>query len=96
MNCDAIHCFDRASVLFAIYPEGSNGPRVVAQISEDALRDIFGAHGGADSLVEACCDHFEQIGETAMQRYRREPGKPVVLENADFALGFLLEADGVN
>ena len=46
MNCDAIYCFDRASVLFAIYPEGRAGPRVVAQISEDALRDIFDAHGG--------------------------------------------------
>ena len=28
MTSDAIYCFDRASVLFAIYPEGSPEPRV--------------------------------------------------------------------
>ena len=96
MNCDAIYCFDRASVLFAIYPQGSAGPRVVAQISEEALRDIFGAHGGAESLVEACCDHFEKIRETALQHYRRDPGRPVALDLRAFELESLLEADVVS
>jgi hypothetical protein len=96
MECDAIYCFDRASVLLAIYPEGSDGPRVVAQISEDALRDLFGARGGADSLVQACCDHFDSIGEVALEHYRHDPCKPVILETSDFALATLLAHDAVN
>jgi len=85
MVCDAIHCFDRGSVLFALHPRGSDGPRVVAEISEDALRDFFGACGGAESLVEACVGHLDQIEAAALRRYRSAPSKPVVLGNCDFA-----------
>jgi len=84
MAFDAIYCFDRASVLFAIYPNGPEGPRVVAEISEDALRDIFGARGGGSSLVEACRNHFDLIEEAALQRCRHAPGKPVTLKTRDF------------
>jgi hypothetical protein len=86
MVSDAIHCFDRGSVLFALYPHGPDGPRVVAEISEDALRDIFGACAGAESLVEACVGHLDQIQAAALRRYRSAPSRPVVLGNGDFAL----------
>lgn len=87
MECDAIYCFDRASVLFAIYPDGRNGPRVIAEISEDALRDLFGATGGGDSLVEACKEHFDAIEPMALCHHRREPTRPVVLSIDDFSSG---------
>ena len=86
MDSDAIYCFDRARVLFAIYPEGGKGGRIVAEISEDALRDVFGAHGGGDSLVEACRSHFDLIEEAALRHYRRNPKQPVLLATADFTL----------
>lgn len=96
MDCDAIYCFDRASVLFAIYPDGPQGPRVVAEISEDALRDVFGAQGGGDSLVEACRSQFDLIEQMALQHYRHDPVRPVMLENRDFSFppGFAAESGG--
>lgn len=96
MTSDASYCFDLASVLFAIYPKGSAGPRIVAEISEDALRDVFGAQGGGDSLVAACCEHFDQIKAAALDHYRRGPEKPVVLETGDFAFPSSLAADSAN
>jgi hypothetical protein len=96
MTSDAIYCFDRASVLFAIHPEGSSAPRVVAEITEDALRDIFGAQGGGDSLVEACRAHADQIEDAAMRHYRRDPEKPVMLQTADFELPWSLATDSVS
>ena len=86
MDSDAIYCFDRASVLFAIYPEGGKGPRIVAEISEDALRDVFRAHGGGDSLVEACQSHCDVIERAAIRHYRQNPKAPVLLATRDFAL----------
>jgi len=34
MTCEAIFCFDTATVRFAIYPDGFEGPRIVAQIAK--------------------------------------------------------------
>lgn len=95
MSSDAIYCFDRACVLFAIYPEGRTGLRVVAEISEDALRDVFGAHGGGDSLVDACRSHFDAIEAAALRHYREDPVKPVMLEVGDFAFPAFPAIDAV-
>ena len=96
MTSDAIYSFDRANFLFAIYPKGSAGPRILAEISEDALRDIFGAQGGGDSLVAACLEHFDQIEEAALHHYQHDPKKPVMLETSDFAFPSSFAADSVN
>ena len=88
MKCDAIYWFDRASVLFAFYPKGGDGPRIVGEIAEDALRDFFGAEGGGDSLVEACIDHFDLIEEAALEHYRHDPRKPVTLTVSGFESSF--------
>jgi hypothetical protein len=85
MTSDAIYCFDRGSVRFAIYPQGRDGPRVVAEISEDALRDVFGARGGGDSLVEACVENFERIEKVALQHHRAHGAEPMMLEISDFS-----------
>ena len=67
MSCEAIYCSDRATVRFAIYPDGFDGPRILAEISEDALRDLFGAHAGSDSLLQACQLHFGLIEAVALE-----------------------------
>ena len=85
MTSQAIYCFDRAVVQFAFYPKGSADPRVLAEICEDALRDIFGAREGGESLVQAARDNFDLIEATALQRYRDEPSKPIELQISDFA-----------
>lgn len=85
MTSEAIYCFDRAVVRFAIYPEGPKGRRILAEISEDALRDIFGACEGGESLVQAAQDNFDLIEATALLRHRDDPSKPIALEIADFA-----------
>lgn len=86
MKCEAIHCFDRGTVRFAIYPEGLDGPRILAEISEDALRDLFGAKGGPKSLLDACQTHFDLIEQVAVERHRRRPAMPIQLEASDFSL----------
>lgn len=85
-NCEAIHCFDMGTVRFAIYPDGFDGPRILAEISEDALRDRFGACGGGDSLVQACQAHFDLIEARALARHRSDPSRAVELNTNDFAL----------
>lgn len=89
MSPDATYCFDRAIVLLAIYPDGTSGPRVVAQITEDALRDVFGAQDGAEGLVQACLDHIEAIEKVAKEHYLRKPTSPVELSTNDFSLSAL-------
>ena len=81
---EAIYCFDTATVRFAIYPEGTEGDRVVAEISEDPLRDLFGATGGGDTLVAAYKTHAATIDARALERYQEAPCHPVLLETRDF------------
>ncbi|MGO4396351.1 hypothetical protein AB4Z46_33895 [Variovorax sp. M-6] len=86
MICEAIHCIDTASVRFAIYPDGLDGPRILAEVSEGALRDVFGACGRGDSLLQACGTHFDVIEGVALIHHRVDPLKPVKLETRDFVL----------
>lgn len=83
---EAIFCFDTATVRFAIYPRGRQGPRIVAQIGEDPLRDLFGARGGGDTLVRAYEANAAMIDALALERYATAPGRPVLLETVDFQL----------
>ncbi len=80
---EAIYCFDTASVRFAIYVDGV---RFVAGISEDPLRDLFGASEGGESLVQAYVDNAEIINAAAIERHRMTGGRPVLLETADFEM----------
>ena len=86
MTCEAVHCFDKASVRFAIYPDGHDGPRLLAEISEDALRDVFGARGNGDSLVAACKAHVDVIEACAVALYRRQPQGMLNLGTDDFSV----------
>lgn len=79
---DAIYCYDTACVRFAIY---DGELRIVAEITEYALRDVFGARGGADTLVETYQQHAPMICAKALERHRAAPGHPIVLEIVDFS-----------
>ena len=83
---EAIYCFDTASVRFAIYPEGPEGGRCIAEIGEDPLRDLFGASGGGDTLVHAYLMNADVINARALARQREAPGRPVSLGTTDFEL----------
>lgn len=84
MRCEAIYSFGTRTVRFAIYPAGMDGPRILAQISEDALRGVFGARGAGESLVHACDLHFGAIEPRALLCYFDQPGEPVVLQAEHF------------
>lgn len=83
---EAIYCFDTATVRFAIYPEGAGGSRCVAEIREEALRDLFGARGGGDTLVRAYLNNARAIDARAESRWRESGGAEVLLETMDFEL----------
>jgi hypothetical protein len=86
MTCEAIHCFGTATVRFAIYPDGLDGPRIVAEISEHALRSLVAGCDGGESLLRACQAHFTLIEAKALARYRSNPVRPVSLGSDDFAM----------
>ena len=93
MNCEAIHCPESGSVRFAIYPDGFDGPRIIARISERALRQRFGAETDETSLLGACQAHFGLIEAKALASYAARPEVPVLLLPADFgAVDALAEA----
>ena len=83
MKCEAIHCYDRGTVRFAVYPDGMDGPRVLAEVSEDALRDVLGASGGPESLLLACELNFPVLEEQAVRRFREDPRRAIYLETRD-------------
>ncbi|QFZ86156.1 hypothetical protein GFK26_27010 [Variovorax paradoxus] len=84
MDFEGIYCFDTACVRFAVYPEGRDGERIVAQISEDTLHDAFGAREIGDEMIDACKAHFDALAAAAIARYRTQPLQPVTLMSDDF------------
>jgi len=84
MNCEAIHCLDTETVRFAIYPDGFDGPRIMARIADDALHDLFGASNDEISLLDACESHFDVIEAKAVEHYRASPCTPFTLTANDF------------
>ncbi len=83
MTVEAIYCFDRATVRFALYPNGER-TRVLGEITEDALRALFHARGGAEGLLQACELNFSQIETRALEQYAGFPMAPIFLRAADF------------
>ena len=84
MNCEAIHCLDTETVRFAIYPDGFDGPRIMARIADDALHDLFGASNDEISLLATCESRFDVIEAKAVEHYRASPCIPVTLTANDF------------
>jgi hypothetical protein len=82
MPSEAVYFSTRATVRFAIYPQGFEGPRVLAEISVGTLRDVFGARGDGDSLIYTYRVHFAKIQIKALTRYWRDPAIPVLLDAA--------------
>ena len=60
--------------------------RVVAEISEEPLRDYFGADGGGESLVQAYERNAGLINALAIEHHVACCGRPVLLESSDFEL----------
>jgi hypothetical protein len=87
MDFEGIYCFDTATVRFAFYPEGPEGPRVIAQISEETLHDEFGVSEVGDQLLDACKKYFHVIEPAAVACYRAAPHRPVTLRLEDFPPG---------
>ena len=85
MDFEGIYCFDTAAVRFAIYPDGPDGARIIAQISEETLHDVFGTGELGDRLLEICRTHFGVIGAAALKRYRANSNLPIVLTVDDFS-----------
>ncbi|SFM64172.1 DUF1488 family protein [Variovorax sp. OV329] len=78
---EAIYCYDTACVRFAVYEEGR---RILVDIGEDALRDVFGACGGGESLLDSYRQHAPLIDALALERHHAAPGAPILLGIADF------------
>jgi hypothetical protein len=85
MSSEAIYFSSRGTVRFAIYPQGFAAARVLAEISRSALCDVFGAHGDADSLIQAYRTHFAKIQVKALACHCHDPSRPVLLGSGDFA-----------
>jgi hypothetical protein len=85
MSSEAVYFSSRATVRFAIYPNGFEGARVLVEISKRALCDVFGAQDDGVSLIATYRAHFSKIQVRALSRYCHEPSVAVLLDNDDFA-----------
>jgi hypothetical protein len=79
MDFEGIYCFDTATIRFAVYPDGPDGTRVLAQIPEDVLHDAFGAEEIGEQTLLACKRHFDVIGAAAIARFRADSHRAIVL-----------------
>ena len=86
MHFEGIHCFDTASVRFAFYPDGDDGARILGEISEATLRDVWGAPRCDEGLITVCKSNFDAITTRAITRYRADPGHAIVLHPGDFEM----------
>ncbi|HJS05131.1 MAG TPA: hypothetical protein VJ832_16740 [Variovorax sp.] len=91
MICEAIHCAETKTVRFAIYPDGLDGPRIMAHVSEAALRGLCDSPGEDPDLTTTCEAYFDCIEAKALERYRAAPSKPIVLGPADLRECALLQ-----
>jgi len=48
MQCEAVYCFDRASVRFAIYPYDFDGPRILGEL----FRPTQGGNGSSGAELQ--------------------------------------------
>jgi hypothetical protein len=85
MDFEGIYCFDTATVRFAIYPDGHDGARIIAQISEETLHDVFDTRSLGDRLLDTCRMHCDAICAAALRRYLADPRAPIVLTIEDFS-----------
>jgi len=83
MNCEAIHCPDTKTIRFAIYPDGLDGPRIMAHVSEAALRGLCAGPDPPPDLTATCEAYFACIEAKALEHYRAEPSLPILLGPAD-------------
>lgn len=81
---EGIYRIDTASVRFAFYPDGDDGARILGDISENTLRDVWGAQMCEQGLIEVCTQHFTLIEARAIAAYRTDPTRPIVLNASDF------------
>lgn len=79
MDFEGIYCFDTATVRVAVYPDGPQGPRIVAQVSEDTLHDALGVVEIGERMLEACKRHFDVVEAAAVERYRASPRQSITL-----------------
>ncbi|BEP62490.1 hypothetical protein GmRootV213_30440 [Variovorax sp. V213] len=85
MDFEGIYCFDTATVRFAIYPDGRGGARIIAQISEETLHDVFGTRNLGDRLLDTCKTHFDALSAAALRCHRANPKAPINLTVDDFS-----------
>ncbi|MGJ7604059.1 hypothetical protein ACSFA7_06930 [Variovorax sp. LT1R20] len=83
MNFEGIYCFDIASVRFAVYPDGPQGARIVAQISEDTLHDGFGTREVGHRLLDVCRNNFHAIEPAVIAHYRTNARQSVITLTLD-------------
>ncbi len=86
MACEATYLDETATVKFAVYPDGFDGPRILAEISADALRTRFCGHGQGSDMVLTYLHHSDMIDDQAVRRFRGAPSQPVLLDSHDFEI----------
>lgn len=84
MPTEAIYVPAHKTVRFAIYPEGFEGPRILAEISEDALKNYFGASDSALEIVQSYRYNFAKIQAIALKKYALSPSSFILIKEEDF------------
>ena len=84
MTFEGIHRFDLRSIRFAFYPDGLDGGRILADISEQTLAHVFGNRLSEESWIDLCARHQFLLAAKALMQYRADPSLPIELAVKDF------------
>lgn len=85
MPTEAIYLPVSKTVRFAIYPDGQDGPRILAEITERILCERYGASESARNLVERYQSNFMEIQTMALKLYAQSPSTSIVLDKENIA-----------
>lgn len=87
MPTEAIYLSAHKTVRFAIYPDGLEGPRILAEVSEDALKKYCGAADSENEMVASYRANFSKIQMLALEKYTRSPSTFILVDEEDMKHG---------
>jgi hypothetical protein len=87
MPTEAIYLFARKTVRFAIYPDGLEGPRILAEVSEDALKKYCCASNSEIEIVASYRANYIKIHMLALEKYKRSPSTFILVDEEDMKHG---------
>jgi hypothetical protein len=84
MPTESVYLSVHKTVRFAIYPAGMEGPRILAEVSKEALKTHCGASESPGEIVASYQANFGKIQMMALEKYANSPSAFILIDEEDF------------